>query len=196
LGYVHAREDAMQDADIEMLARRLEALERTNRSLRRLAALAIGVALAAGAFGTMRPAVAKDPVVVDCQKLRLLDSKDKVRGVLAIGNDDTPLLALLDADGKVRCVLTLDTNGYGNFSLNDQNNSPQLTLGTTDSGPAVVLQEKQKGSCISLASTNADTVISIKDNNARQRVSLGVEPSGTPQLRLLNEKGADVFKKP
>jgi hypothetical protein len=186
----------MHDDDMEMLTRRLEKLERTNRFLKRIAALGVGAALVAGWFTTTRPAIAKDPVVIDCQKIRLLDSKDKVRGVLAIGGDDTPLFAMLDANGKVRCVLTVDANGFGNFSLNDQNNSPQLTLGTTDSGPAVVICSKQKSSSVTLASTNAGSVVMIKDNNDRQRVGVGVEANGAPLLRLLDEKGADVYKKP
>jgi hypothetical protein len=186
----------MQDDVMVALARRLEAVERSNRFLRRVSVLGLGAALLVGTLSVTRPAGAKDPVTIDCQKLRVLDSKDRVRGVLAVANDDTPFLGLFDENGKARCVVTLDEKGYGSFGFTDEQGTPHITLATTDSGPAIVVRSTKKGSCISLASTTADTVISVKDQNDRARVHLGVDSNGKADLRLLDEKGGEVFKKP
>jgi hypothetical protein len=195
LGYETAGGSLVQEDEVVQLSRRLEALERSNRRLRRVAALGLG-ALVAGALVATHPAVAKEPTVLDCQKLRLLDSQDRVRGMLSCAKDDTPLLALYDANGKARCVVTLDETGYASLGITDENGSPRISIANTDDGPAMILRESKGGSCISFATTKADSAVTVKDSGGRARVNLGVEADGKPVLRLLDESGGELFKKP
>jgi hypothetical protein len=205
--------------EVEMLAARLDALERANRRLRR-ALVAVGAgAVLLGALASTRTAVAKDPKVIDCQKVRIVDSTDKVRGVFGLSNDETPVFALIDAEGKARTVVTLDAEGNPSLAFTDKTEKPRLSMAHTDSGPAVVLRHKDEGACLSLASAPGETGIVIQDADNKARLSsvlnkdnvtllvfkdgaekprayIGTDSDGKPEMKLLDEKGGDIWKKP
>jgi hypothetical protein len=189
--------------EVEMLAARLDALERANRRLRR-------ALVAVGAGAVLLGALAS---------VRIVDSTDKVRGVFGLSNDETPVFALIDAEGKARTVVTLDAEGNPSLAFTDKTEKPRLSMAHTDSGPAVVLRHKDEGACLSLASAPGETGIVIQDADNKARLSsvlnkdnvtllvfkdgaekprayIGTDSDGKPEMKLLDEKGGDIWKKP
>ncbi len=202
---------------VELLAARLDALESQNRRLRRtVVALGAGVAVLV-ALGTTRTAIAKDPKIIDCQKVRLMDAKDNCRGVFGLSNDESPVFALLSTDGKARVVLTLDAEGNPSFGFTDKKEKARLSLALTDSGPAVVLKNKDDDGGLSIVSAAGETGMVLQDAKARlstvlnkdnvtllvfkdgaekPRAYIGTDSDGKPEMKFLDGEGKELWKKP
>src|SRR5262245_21890344 len=109
--------------DLESLARRLEAVERQNRLLRRVGCGALGVIAGAVLWRQVVP-----PGQLDVTRLRILDAGGRQRAILGIGEQDTGIgLGLYDAEGKARLGIVLAHSGPRVF-LADKEGKVQLGI--------------------------------------------------------------------
>jgi hypothetical protein len=106
----------------ETLPARVEALERENRRLKRVAVLVAAALTAVAAVGMSAPPTK----TLDLGILRIVDSKGKARAVLGVG-DEGPALALLDEKGRLRANLGVAREG-ASLDLLDANEQPRAQL--------------------------------------------------------------------
>jgi hypothetical protein len=122
---------------------RLARLERENRWMRRLGAVAVAVAAAVFLVGQ-----GKDkPRVVEAQKFVLRDSEGKSRAELSLRErggvglasllllrPDAPMLALRDGSGRSRLVLSAADEGATDMLIKDARGNARVLLGVSHRG--------------------------------------------------------------
>ncbi len=106
----------------QTLATRVEALERENRRLKRVALLVAAALTALAAIGMSAPPTK----TLDLEILRIVDAKGKARAVLGMG-DDGPALAMLDEKGRLRANLGVAKEGTS-LDLLDASETPRAQL--------------------------------------------------------------------
>lgn len=108
------------------IAARLEALERQNRRMKRIAALVIAITASLLFMG--QTAANR---TVEASVFKLVDGTGKTRALWAIDDaDGTPAFLLLDSKGSIRAMLSLDKYDSPQLSLNNAPQSIELRIPT------------------------------------------------------------------
>lgn len=133
------------------LERRVGKLERENRWLRRIGAVAVAIAAAVFLMGqqfgrtlradTLRVGGPLSQVFIDEDGITIRDEDGTARIVLGIDKKNTAGLSLSDGDGVQRTILVASANGFTNMALKDKNG--RVGLGSID-GKYVMLVLRDK----------------------------------------------------
>jgi hypothetical protein len=150
---------------------RLARLERENRWMRRLGAVAVAVAAAVFLVGQ-----GKDkPRVVEAQKFVLRDSEGKSRAELSLRERGGVGLDLRDGAGTPRASLLLLRPDAPMLALRDGSGRSRLVLSAADEGATDML---------------------IKDARGNARVLLGVSHRGSGGIEVYAPNGTVIWKAP
>ena len=91
----------------------------------------------------------KDPSIKTMNELRVkrlcvVDENDKIRAVMAVGNDGSPGLGMIDEGGKERVMLAVAKDGSVGLVLKDEKgkNRAVMTL-APDGSPALCLKDNK-----------------------------------------------------
>lgn len=134
----------------ELVERRLDRLEHTNRRLR-WGAAGLGLALAVGALASWR---APGPEVLEVRGLRVVDEAGRARATLIVDGDEAGL-TLLDEQGTERArFFATDLESILRFKNRAGTDRVVLTTGHDDQG--LYLLDREGGDRVSLVSTEAD----------------------------------------
>jgi len=117
---------------------RLERLERENKWMRRIGAVAVAVAAAVFLVGQGKDKELPD---LEVRSLTVKDEDGRTRAMLATLSDGLPYLSLSDKDGRPRAVLTTLLNGSPVLSLCDKDGKRRalLALRSVDGSPRLHL---------------------------------------------------------
>ena len=178
------------------IEQRLEKLERQNKWMRRIGAVA--VALVAAVF-LMGQGKEKEPPDLIVKSLTVVDKDGKVRARLEVGPSvplevGQPQLTLFDQNGQRR--MRLD---HG-ITVTDQTGNLRALL----NGSGITFLDPEGKSTknvlhvlrVALSVLNDGTTALRLMDNGKLRASLGLLKDGTPYLKLLNAKGDVIWKAP
>ena len=159
----------MSDGMLDHLTQRLDRLERENRRLRLLGALALLGASALVLMGQTAPS----PVVntLEAERFVLRDGAGNVRASLGLRPDGTAALVLADDTQQERVVLSVTAPGLAGLDLSDRTGHLRAGLGVRADGAAQ---------------------LSLLDQGDRPRVEIKAHGDGRPSvfgLRLLQAAG-------
>ena len=175
-------------------ARRLEALERENRRLRRG-----GKALVAlfGAAILVAAAPAGPRKVVEAERFVVRDAAGKVRAALGIREDGSPSLNLYDQDAKTRAVLGLE-GGDPVLGLLDQAGHGRVQVAFEESGASRVtlFDERETGRAQLALEPDGSPSLAFADRERKASAWMSVDRDGAPALSLQDRAGKSVFKVP
>lgn len=193
----------MTQTVVEILAGRIDRLERENRRFRRAATV---IALSVAAVFLMGQTAPKSPAV-ETQKLVLKDKRGKIRAVIGAFSEDEPYgLLVFDANQRIRAKLGLEEDGSPRLTLNDergaervtlhpavglrvQGDGPSVTLGVTHGNePTLHLNDKDGWTRAALVLTSANTapILKFLDPRGNARAWIGAMSDGKAQLLLMN----------
>ncbi|MFQ5930764.1 MAG: hypothetical protein ACE5MK_13810 [Acidobacteriota bacterium] len=119
----------MNKSTMDILARRLNRLERENLWLKRLATFVFFGVVALILLGQAKPL--DGAKVVEAERFILRDNSGRVRARLGVFNEKLAL-AFHDEDGTVRASLTILRDGKPSLNLYDQAGNTRATLGYTE----------------------------------------------------------------
>lgn len=198
----------MKESSIEAMVRRLERVERENRRLKGVGAVAI-LGLAAGVL--MGPATAgTDARVVEAEQFVLRDGEGKARAWLNV-SEGSVNLALADKDEKSRALMYVLDDGTAGFALRDKESTRRAGLYVlADGSPALSLAGKEgrmRAKLAVLPSGSHGLILATKDGRTPlelkvgtndlpdvsmrgsdgRRIGLFVQPDGRPVLGLVDE---------
>src|SRR5262245_11883381 len=187
------------------LARRVERLERQNLRLR--TAIVLGV-VAVVLMGQAVPRTA----TLEAQRFVLKDKSGKMRAVLGEGADGELGLLVYDQKQRPRAMLAMDDNDSPILRLADdggrdrivlepvggmrvEGNGPRLVLGVPyGNEPTLQLIDKDgwTRAALTLTSTNTAPILKFLDPRGDARMWLGAMNDGTAQLYMMSrpERGA------
>lgn len=193
----------MTETPVDVLARRIDRLERQNRRFKRgVTAIVLGIV----AVLLMGQTVAKSPTV-EAQKLVLKDKRGKIRAVLGEFSDDEPLgLLVFDASQRIRAKLGLQEDGSPILALADDRgvdrvmlhpvsglrvlgDGPSVTLGVhLGNEPTLQLNDKDgwTRAALVLTSTNTAPILKFLDPRGNARAWIGAMSDGKAQLLMMN----------
>lgn len=128
------------------ILRRLEALEKQNRQLRRcgtVVATLLAVVFLSAAQGFLKNGPLELPrdKVVQAEKIVLRDENGKQRAVLTM-SDNHPQLALLDEDDKPRLILSASNEG-AMVGFGDENGKLRCSLTANSEGGSLMFADKE-----------------------------------------------------
>lgn len=183
--------------EIELaVVRRLEAVERENRRLRRLsgvllAGLAILLGLTASLLAVYARQAGATADVVQAQRFVLRDGDGLIRAVLGVQPDGSTRFALQDRDGRPRLQLTLLGDGSPGIALKDRDGRNRAVLALPpDDMAQIVFADREGYNRASLGlSVDHGSTLMLADPTGEPRAFLAVGVDGTPSL-LLYERGA------
>jgi hypothetical protein len=161
----------MNERTMNLLARRLDRLERENRRLKRVgSAVLIGLAILA-LMGQATPARVQK--LVEAERFVLRDTNGKLRATLSM-EDGSPSLSLHDEVLRFRAVLGV-AGGSPALELLDQAQTIRATLIALDGAP----------------------VLTLNDQAGKHRAMLSVADSGgSPALEFFDQAGKVIWKAP
>jgi hypothetical protein len=187
--------------DIASLSRRLDLLERSNRTLRRglaasLTAVAAVFAVAATSEAPRGRSDALSAVDLTVEELKvkqleLLDSADKPRARLAMDGANKAAFTILDLEGKPRIELSCDDlNALILLKDLELKNRAGIAV---DSFPHLMLHDADQKPRIhaSVGVTGAPSIV-LLDRSGKFNGGMGLNGSGKPWVKPLIELEADV----
>src|SRR5262249_40530747 len=185
----------MTDAAIDALAQRIESLERQNQELerrnrrsKRSAAIVIGIVVAIVLMGqTART------TTIEAQKFVLKDKAGKIRAVLGEGADGEMGLIVHDGKQRPRAMIAIDDNDWPIVRLIDDAGKERVVLDSTSgvrvdgNGPRVLLgvqngneptlqlinKDGWTRAALTLTSTNTAPILKFLDPRGDARMWLG-----------------------
>jgi hypothetical protein len=155
--------------DLSAVLTRLEALERTNRRLKR-----VGVALAL-ALGTTFLVAAGKNKTVEADRFVLRDTAGHVRMDLNVSRGQ-PVLIMLDDHEKPRLVLGLDNQGPA-ISLADERGRERAVMRVYRDRSVFLFRGKNPRAGVELVAADLSG-LTMFDANAKRRISLNLERPG------------------
>ncbi len=184
--------------EIELaVARRLEAIERENRRLRRLTGILLaGLAILLGLTASLLVVYAREATatadVIQAQRFVLRDQDGLIRAILGVQPDGSTRFALQDRDGRPRLQLTLLGDGSPGVALKDREGRNRAVLALPpDDMAQLVFADRDGYNRASLGlSVDHGSTLMLADPNGEPRAFLAVGVDGTPSL-LLYERAAE-----
>ena len=182
------KEGMMTDATIEQ---RLDRVERENRLLKRIGAVAVAFIAALILMGQATPSrVAK---VVEAEHFVLRDARGTARAVLNVSGNSVNL-ALADHEGKHRAVLYVLDDGTAGLALRDKDLTRRnvlYVLPDGSSGLRLAGKDGQKRTDLIVLPDGSHGLI-LATQNGRTGAELKVGTNGFPDLSLLDKKGSRI----
>lgn len=191
----------MMDSPMDVVARRLERLERENRRLK-----GAGTALVLGlvAILLMGQALPKGRTV-EAEKFVLKDKAGKIRAVLGEGPDDERGLIVYDQNQRPRAMVAMDQNDepmvrlvneagvdrvflYPSIGVRVQGDGPSASLGVPyGNEPTLQLTDKDgwTRAALVLTATNTAPILKFLDPRGNTRAWIGAMADGKAQLLMM-----------
>jgi hypothetical protein len=171
----------MDGPTIELLAARLDQMERERRRARRRAALAC-----VGAFCLL--GMGADPTTdrLFARTFAVVDLAGNLRGTFGVGPDGMPSLALMDKAKRVRLMIAVGTDGTPAVTLVDRDQSPRALLSLAENAPGFTLMDPG-GKGRLYAGLNPDDhspFLKLMDANDTVRIEADLEKDGSPGFVL------------
>lgn len=201
----------MSDRIHDHLTQRLDRLERENRRLKLLGALALLGVAALILMGQTAPTSVAN--TLEAERFVLRDGAGHVRGTFGLRADGTAALALTDDTQQDRVVLSVTApglpgldlsdrsgpraglyvraDGTAQLSLLDQSDRPRVEIKAHGDGrPSLALldQNTRLRSMLALTAEGA-TGLTLYDLNGRRRTAIRTEPAGAPAVWLYDGDG-------
>ena len=192
------------------LVQRVERLERQNRRFKRAAAAAALAVVAVVAMGQAAPRIS----TVEAQRFVLKDKSGKIRAVLGEGADNEIGLLVYDGKQRPRAMIAVDDNDLPVVRVSDdagkervvvdsisgvriEGNGPRVVLGVQSGNePALQLIDKDGWTRATLTLTNTNTapILKFLDPRGDTRMWLGAMSDGKAQVYMMSrpERGAGV----
>ncbi|MFI5456052.1 MAG: hypothetical protein ACHRXM_11440 [Isosphaerales bacterium] len=193
-----APEDMMDKLSIEVVAERLERLERQCRRWRWTgiaAVLALAVALTA--FAARRNQV---PSEIRAKNLWVLDEHG--RGLIRIGSSirekGNGVIEFLDESGQPRMALGL-ANSHNPFVwLSGRDGRDELVMDAgNERGMGITLKDLKRDSGLSLApSPDGIAGLAFMSSGGKPVLDLGVTPAGSASFAIRDTDGKELFRLP
>lgn len=179
------QEDPM--TDMQSLAERVDRLETGNRRLKRICGGVIAVAGLAFLLGQTAPL---NPII-EAGGFILRDNAGNIRGDWRVADDDSTVLAMIDAEGKPRAGLGVLQDGETVFSLHDREGMSRGHWRVfADGATALNLLEKDGNPRAGFAVLpDGTTMLDLSNRQGKSRGSWMVLPDGKSTLSLRDEKG-------
>lgn len=174
------------DVTLATLYARLRKLEKQDRYWR-IAALAMCCVIV---LATLLGAGQSKPKTLACGELRLEDDSGKLRGLFTIRPNNTPGIALFDADGRLRLSLDMSTEGEPGVNLHDEVGTVRAALAVRpDHTPGLALFDSSGAIRASVdVGTDHSAGVHVYDPNGVLRGALALRPDDVPALGLFNDK--------
>src|SRR5262249_43746261 len=134
---------------------------------------------------------------IRASRLTLVDEYGSTRVTLAVDDDGSPALRLLDIDEQPRVQLALDATGAANVKLHDREGevSAWLTVGA-NGAPSLYLRGishqpgRPRGHAELCVDERGCPVLSLYDKDGQPRILLSLnEKDGTPTLSFSSAQG-------
>ena len=192
------------------LVQRIERLERQNRLFKRAATVAALAVIAVVVMGQAAPRTS----TVEAQKFVLKDKTGKIRAMLGEGVDNEIGLLIYDGKQRPRAMIAVDDNDLPVIRVSDdagrervvldaisgvrvEGNGPRVVLGVQHGNePALQLIDKDGWTRATLTLTNTNTapILKFLDPRGDTRMWLGAMSDGKAQLYMMSrpERGAGV----
>jgi hypothetical protein len=209
----------MSEQNLDVLARRIDRLDRDNKRLKTAMKVFIAAAVIVALTGEGGPTHA--PKVLEAESFVLVDAKGAARAVLTSASDDNVGLRLVDAAGKVRIALEVEPDGEPYIFLSDgaekrriaitvnKDGSPGMSLlnGNERAVLGMSAPEKRGGGILLGDGTgkvlgafgtdsNGFTALSLRAKDDQPRALLAVTSDSSSILKFYNKEGATVWKAP
>ncbi len=176
-----------------VIGRRLDALERENRRLKRLGMFTLvavgvflGLAAALIAVSARRGAPGTVADALDARRFVLRGSNGEIRGVLGVAEDGAARFILQDANGQERIRLTVLPDGSPGMAFSDSANHSRAVLGLLpDESVSLVLADRKGNTrtVLTLGGDESSTLV-FADRFGTTRTGLGIDARGTAMLTL------------
>jgi len=166
--------------DWTAVVERLEKLERQNRRLKQMGAVALLIAAAVLLMGQASP-----NRTVEANEFVLRDGNGKVRGTFSMA-DLGPQLALLDANGIQRVNLLLTVRTPSLF-LSDANGQNRVALQVSETGPFLDFYRTDGELAAWFLGPDEGGLIGLRAPNGDRRLLLRVSEDG-PAVELYNNE--------
>jgi hypothetical protein len=176
--------------ELQNLVRRLDRVERQNRTLKRAWTVTMLIVVALVLMGQSLPN--KVPDVIVARKFALVDAKGNGRALLGFAPDNSPVLLLNRPDGSLGATLEVGgPQGQPVLSLYDKNGKPRSVLGVdTDGSPGLSFSDKDGKPRLGLAvSSERSGGLVLYGNDAKPRASIGLTTSWSPFMILSDDSG-------
>jgi len=190
------------------LTERIERLERQNRLFEGAATVAALAVIAVVVMGQAAPRTS----TVEAQKFVLKDKTGKIRAVLGEGPDNEIGLLVYDGKQRPRAMIAVDDNDMPVIRVSDdagkervvldaisgvrvEGNGPRVVLGVQHGNePALQLIDKDGWTRATLSLTNTAPILKFLDPRGDSRMWLGAMSDGKAQLYMMSrpERGAGV----
>jgi len=120
-------------------------------------------------------------------RIELVDDDAKVRMKLYIAQDDTPVVALMDAEGRGRAFLTLSGESHGQMYFCDKDGRSQFCVEVAECGePMIRMFSAEHKLALSAYVEDGRPCIWMFDRTERDRFSMFLEPNGKPYIMMRN----------
>lgn len=187
-------ESIMSEPTLDVLARRLDGLEKANHRLERecrwwkRAGLGSLAGLAVLMIGG---AASRSLTTIEAREFVLRDQNGAMRAALSIRPDGTPGLGLFDSKGQVRLSLDLGADESAGVNAYDATGTLRAALAVRPDGtPGIGLFDGLGKPRLSLDTKfDGKPGLNLFDPNDRVRAALAIRPDGTPGLGLFDGDG-------
>ncbi len=170
----------MNEPTMEILARRLDRVERENRVLKRAGVVALAVIAAVVLMG--QATESKVEKVVEAERFVVRDSSGNLRAAL-----DESGLSLFDKE-KTRVRLGVEADGIARLVIRGEGEKSNITMGTTTEGVVLSLIKGKQEVILGLGPDN-EASLGLTDINRNPRVGLTVLAGGETSLDFWDNNG-------
>ena len=177
---------------------RLEALERDNRRLRRLAlGLIIGVGVLLGLTSAIMVIASRHgmpgmvPQVSEARKFLLRDREGRIRGAWGTNEEGAAQLLMQDDAGRARLRFTVLEDGSTGIAFVDSVNSTRIVVGVLPDESANIVLADQGGKTRAVLgiAANGSTTLVFADRGGITKAGIGVDTRGLGTLNLVERPG-------
>jgi len=183
------------------LTRRLEAVERDNRRLRRLGLMMlIGVGVLLGLTTAIIVVASRHglpgtvPQVAEAKKFLLRDREGRIRGAWGTNEEGAAQLLLQDGKGRTRVRITVQPDGGSGLAFVDSVNNSRIVVGVLpDESANIVLADPggKTRAVLGISPTGA-TTMDFADRGGVTKAGIGVDTRGLGTLNLVGRPGSEI----
>jgi hypothetical protein len=183
------------------MARRIEAIERDNRRLRRLSLMMLmGVAVLLGLTTAVMVVAARHgmpgmvPQVLEAKKFLLRDTDGRIRGAWGTNGDGSVQMLLQDEVGRTRLRFSVLPDGSSGLAFVDSANHSRIVVGVLpdESANIVIADEGGKTRAVFGVAPNGATTLVFADRGGTTKAGIGVDSRGLGTLNLVERPGGQV----